>query len=70
MVLLSLIYLFIVGMGKKWMEHRQPMQIDRIIIVYNVMQIVINSMFFLMVGAFVECAAMATVCCLCERKEF
>lgn len=54
MLFLSSIYLFIVGMGKKWLEHRQPMQIDRIIIVYNVMQIIANSMFVLMVGPFVE----------------
>lgn len=58
-LLLSAIYLFIVGMGKTWMEHRQPMRMDRIIIVYNVLQIVTNSIFVLLVGSFVGCVEMA-----------
>lgn len=60
-LLLSAIYLFIVGMGKTWMEHRQPMRMDRIIIVYNVLQIVTNSIFVLLVGSFVGCIEMANL---------
>lgn len=46
-------YLLIVGTGKKWMKHRQPLQIDRIIIAYNSVQIIANSVVFVMVGSFV-----------------
>lgn len=55
MLLLVSIYLLFVGMGKKWMEHRPPVRIDRIIIVYNIVQIIANSALVLMVGSFVEC---------------
>lgn len=54
MLLLVSIYLLFVGMGKKWMEHRPPVRIDRIIIVYNIVQIIANSALVLMVGSFVE----------------
>lgn len=55
LLLLVSIYLFIVGMGKKWMEHRKPMQIDPIIIAYNSIQIFVNSMLALIVSSFFEC---------------
>lgn len=54
LALLVLIYMFIVSMGRKWMEHRQPLQIDPIIIAYNLMQIVVNSAMVLAVNSAVE----------------
>lgn len=53
-VLLGCVYLFIVGVGKKWMKHGEPLKIDLIIIVYNFIQIIINSMLVLMVSSFVD----------------
>lgn len=54
MLLLVAGYLYIVQTGKKWMEHRQPMPIERIVIAYNSVQIVVNSILVLMVSSFVE----------------
>lgn len=54
MVLLVAGYLFIVQTGKKWMEHRQPLPIERLVIAYNFVQIVINSVLVLVVGSIVE----------------
>lgn len=54
LVLLVSIYLFIVTMGKRWMKHRPPMQIDPIIIAYNLMQIIINSAMVLAVSSTVR----------------
>lgn len=50
MLLLISAYLFIVATGKKWMEHRKPMQIERIIILYNFIQIIANSIIVLTVS--------------------
>ena len=55
--LLSIVagYLLIVAMGKKWMEQRKPMQIERFIIGYNFMQIIVNTIMVAMVSfAFTE----------------
>lgn len=62
LVLLISIYLFIVAMGKKWMEHRLPMQIDPIIIIYNLMQIIINSAMVLAVSSTVEFILNQIIC--------
>lgn len=54
MLLLVAAYLFIVQTGRKWMEHRQPLQIDRLIIAYNFAQIVVNSILVLVVSSIEE----------------
>lgn len=51
MVILVSVYLYIVRNGKKWMEHRQPMEIERIMIVYNILQIIVNSALVLVVSS-------------------
>lgn len=54
LALLVSIYLSIVIMGKRWMEHRLPMRIDPIIIAYNLMQIIVNSAMVLAVSSTLE----------------
>lgn len=51
MLILVSIYLYIVKNGKKFMEHRKPMEIQQIIIVYNIIQIIANSALFLIVSS-------------------
>lgn len=70
MMLLVSFYLSFVGLGKKCMEHRKPMQIDRIIIVYNIIQIVVNSYVVVMVSVFVEIKTTNTFNLLTERIFF
>lgn len=43
-------YLFIIRNGKKFMEHRKPFNIERLIIVYNIAQIIVNATIFVMVN--------------------
>ena len=49
MLILVFIYVFMVQNGKKWMKNRQPMQIDQILIAYNLIQIIINFVGMLLV---------------------
>lgn len=51
MIILVSIYLYIVRNGKKWMEHRKPFEIERIIVAYNIVQIIVNSALFLVVSS-------------------
>lgn len=51
MFILVAIYLYIVRNGKKWMEHRNPMEIQQIMVVYNIVQIIANSALFLVVSS-------------------
>lgn len=51
MFILVAIYLYIVRNGKKWMQHRNPMEIQQIIVVYNIVQIIVNSALFLVVSS-------------------
>lgn len=53
LIILISTYLFMVRNGKKWMQHRQPMEIDRIIIAYNLIQIIANSIGMLLVHLFI-----------------
>lgn len=49
------------------MEKRKPMQIDRIIIAYNFVQIIINAALVVTVGSFVEWNGLIF---LCQNDEF
>ncbi|XP_031638604.1 elongation of very long chain fatty acids protein 7-like [Contarinia nasturtii] len=53
MIILVSIYLFIIRNGKKFMEHRKPLKIKRLIIVYNILQIIANSTLFLVVTYYI-----------------
>lgn len=51
MIILVSVYLYIIRNGKKWMEHRKPMEIERLMVVYNIVQIIVNSALFLVVSS-------------------
>lgn len=51
MVILVSAYLYFVRNGKSFMEHRKPFKIERIIIAYNILQIIANTALFLIVSS-------------------
>lgn len=53
MAILTVCYIFMVKNGKKWMGDRKPFQLDRLIILYNAAQIVLNAALCLAVCIFI-----------------
>lgn len=69
-------YLYFIRNGKSIMEHRKPFKIERIIIAYNIIQIIANSVIFLVVSSSTyinfECDATIfvwiNIMCVCTRS--
>lgn len=55
MIILISTYLFVIRNGKKFMEHRKPYDIEKLIIGYNILQIIINSVLFILVSSITCC---------------
>lgn len=53
-LVLVTVYLYIVKNGPKFMKDRKPFNIEKIIIVYNMLQIIANVILFFLVSDFIE----------------
>lgn len=64
MIVLIAAYLYVIRNGKKFMEHRKPYNIERLIIGYNILQIIINSVVFLLVGSINQSSCVCACVCV------